>query len=82
MKIVEKLKLLSQTVDTNGLKSIYMDSLDRKSKFWSKIEILVESRNFGRKSKFRSKVEILVESRNFGRKLKFFFWDNFNFFTK
>ena len=46
-------------------------------KFWSKIEILVKSRNFGQKSKFWSRVEILVknqnfgQSRNFGQKSKF-----------
>ena len=29
-----------------------------KSKYWSKIEILVKNRNFGQKSKFWSKIEI------------------------
>ena len=37
-------------------------NLDEKSKFWSKIEILVKNRNFGQKSKFWSKIEILVKS--------------------
>ena len=59
----------------------------QKSKFWSKIEILVKNLNFGqklvenrnlvqnrnfiRKSKFYSKIEILFENRNFGEKSKF-----------
>jgi len=39
--------------------SIFDQNFDfRKSKFWSKIEILVKNRNFGRNSKFWSKIEI------------------------
>jgi len=44
---------------------------EEKSKFCSKIEILVKNRNFGQKSKFCSKIEILVKNRNFGQKSKF-----------
>jgi len=37
----------------------------QKSKFWSKIEILVKNRNFGQK------IEIVVKNRNFGQRYKF-----------
>ena len=37
----------------------------QKSKFWSKIEILVKNRNVGQKYKFRSKIEISVNNRIF-----------------
>ena len=40
----------------------------RKSKFWSKIEILLENGNFGQKSKFWSKIESSVKNRKFGQK--------------
>ena len=43
----------------------------QKAECWSKVEMLVESRNVGRKPKFWSQVEIFVESRNFGQKSKF-----------
>ena len=49
-----------------------------KSKFWSKVEIFVKSRNFSQKSKFLSKVEIFIKSRtvcqksNFLSKVEFF----------
>ena len=43
----------------------------RKSKFWSKIEILVKNRNFGQKSKFWSKIILSVTNRNFRQKLDF-----------
>ena len=49
----------------------------QKSKFWSKIEILVKNRNFDQKSKFWLKVdfwlkiEILIRNRNFTQKSKF-----------
>ena len=35
----------------------------RKSKFWTKIKILVDNRNVGQKSKFRLKIEMLMENR-------------------
>jgi len=50
---------------------MFIDIFWQKLKFWSKIEVLVKSRNFGQKSKFWSKIEILVKDRNFGQKLKF-----------
>jgi len=40
----------------------------QKSKFWSKIQILVKNPNFGQKSKFWSKIQILVKNPNFGQK--------------
>ena len=43
----------------------------QKSKFRSKIEILVKNRNFAQKSKFCSKVEILLKSRNFSQNRNF-----------
>ena len=52
----------------------------QKSKFWSKIEILVKNHNFGQKSKFWSKIEILVKNRNFGQKSKF--WSKIQILVK
>ena len=54
-----------------------------KSKFWLKIDVFVENRNFRRKSKFSSmfkfwvKIEIFVKNRNFGQKSKFWFISKF-----
>ena len=52
----------------------------KKSKFWSKIKILVKNRNFGQKSKFWSKIEILVKNRNFVQKSKF--WSKLEILVK
>jgi len=41
------------------------------SKFWSKIEMLIENNNFGQKSKFCSKIQILFKNPNFVQKFKF-----------
>jgi len=42
----------------------------KKSKLWSKLEILVEIRNFVQKSKFWSKNFSLIKNPNFGQKSK------------
>jgi len=42
----------------------------QKSKFWSKIQMLLKNRNLCQKSKIWSKIEILVKNRNFGQKSK------------
>jgi len=42
----------------------------QKSKFWSKIQILVRTPNFGQKSKFWSKIQILAKNPNFRLKYK------------
>ena len=52
----------------------------QKSKFWSKIEILVKNRNFGQKSTFWSNIEILVKNRNFGQKSTF--WSKIEILVK
>jgi len=43
----------------------------QKSKFFSKIEILVKNRNFGQKSKLWPKIEILVKKQNYDEKSTF-----------
>ena len=44
-------------------------SFGQKSKFWSKIKVLVKNQSFGQKSKFWSKIEIWIKNRGFGQKL-------------
>ena len=43
-------------------------SFDRKSKFRSKIEIVVKNSNDGQKSKLWSKIQIMVRNPNYGQK--------------
>ena len=53
----------------------------QKSKFCSRIEILVKNRNFGQKTKFWSIIQVLFKNRNFGQKSKFLV-ENRNFGQK
>ena len=50
--------------------SVNVNRFKRNYKFWSKIEILAENRNFGQKSKFWAEIEILVKNQNVGQKSK------------
>ena len=59
-------------VGSNPTSDTHFFTILKKSKFWSKLEIFVENRNFGQKSKFCSNIKILVENRSFARKSKFY----------
>jgi len=40
-------------------------NFSQKSKFWSKIQVLIKNPNFDQKSKFWSKIDILGQNGNF-----------------
>jgi len=52
----------------------------QKSKFWSKIEILVKNRNFGQKWIFWTRIEIFIKNRNFGQNC--IFWTRIEILIK
>ena len=51
--------------------SLTNPNFGQKSKFLSKIQILVKNPNFGQKSKLWSKIQIMIKNPNFGKKSKF-----------
>jgi len=46
-------------------------SMINKNKFWSKIQILSKTQNFGPKPKFWPKIRISAKNHNFGQKSEF-----------
>ena len=55
-------------------------NVGKKSKFWSKIRMLVKNRNISQKSKFSSKIEIFVKNWNFRQKSTF--WSKMKILVK
>ena len=60
--------------------SVKNRSFGQKSKFPSKIKIVIKHGSFGQKSKFWSKIGMLVKNRNFVQKLKF--WSKIEILVK